>query len=187
MIEAIELSSIRLGRTALDQVSFDVYPGQVTALVGTAGSGKSTVLRMMAELEPCRGRTLYDGRPYHALHPAIREVGLALDPGALHPRRSVAGHLALDRAAGGVPKARIADVLEIAGLSVQSAAKCGRLDASQRQRLAIAAALLGDPAALLLDEPRGLDEHGMAWFHALLRAYVARASLRWSPPKCPRP
>ena len=174
MIEAIELSSIRRGRTALDQVSFDVYPGQVTALVGTAGSGKSTVLRMMAELEPCRGRTLYDGRPYHALHPAIREVGLALDPGALHPRRSVAGHLALYCAAGGVPKARIADVLEIAGLSVQSAAKCGRLDASQRQRLAIAAALLGDPAALLLDEPRGLDEHGMAWFHALLRAYAAQ-------------
>ena len=174
MIEAIELSSVRRGRTALEQVSFDVYPGQVTALVGAAGSGKSTVLRMMAELEPCRGRTLYDGRPYHALHPAIREVGLALDPGALHPHRTVAGHLALYCAAGGVPKSRIADVLEIGGLSVHSTAKCSRLDASQRQRLVIAAALLGDPAALLLDEPYGLDEHGMAWFHALLRAYASQ-------------
>jgi ABC-type multidrug transport system ATPase subunit len=174
VIEAIELSSVRRGRTALEQVSFDVYPGQVTALVGAAGSGKSTVLRMMAELEPCRGRTLYDGRPYHALHPAIREVGLALDPGALHPHRTVAGHLALYCAAGGVSKSRIADVLEIGGLSVHSTAKCSRLDASQRQRLVIAAALLGDPAALLLDEPHGLDEHGMAWFHALLRAYASQ-------------
>jgi ABC-type multidrug transport system ATPase subunit len=174
LIEAIELSSTRRGRTTLEQVSFDVYPGQVTALVGASGSGKSTVLRMMAGLEPGRGRTLYDGRPYHALRPAIREVGLALDPDALHPHRTVAGHLALYGAAGGVPRARVADVLEITGLSVQSAAKCGRLDASQRQRLVIAAALLGDPAALLLDEPRGLDEHGMAWFHALLRAYAAQ-------------
>ncbi|NUP52706.1 MAG: ATP-binding cassette domain-containing protein [Catenulispora sp.] len=178
MIEAIELTSTRRSRGPgggpVAQVSFDVYPGQVTALLGAAGAGKSTVLRMMAELEPGAGRTLFSGRPYHALRPAVREVGLALNPDAVHPGRTVQAHLQLYSAAGGVPKARIAEVLEVAGLSTQAAVRCGRLDAGQRQRLAIAAALLGDPSALILDEPHALDSHGMSWFHALIRAYAAQ-------------
>jgi ABC-2 type transport system ATP-binding protein len=179
VIEAIDLTSSRRGRSGsgpvvVDHVSFDVYPGQVTALLGAPGSGKSTVLRMMAEQEPAKGRTLFGGRPYHALRPAVREVGLALDPDALHPGRTVQSHLRLYSAAGGVPKARIAEVLEIAGLTMHAHIRCGRLDPGQRQRLAIAAALLGDPSALLLDEPRTLDAHGMTWFHALIRAYAAQ-------------
>ena len=118
VIEAIELTSARAGRgprrgprpTMVDQVSFDVYPGQVTALLGPQGSGKSAVLRLMAELEPGRGRTLYGGRPYHSLRPAVREVGLALDARAMHPGRTAAAHLALYTSAGGVSKARIGEV-----------------------------------------------------------------------------
>jgi ABC-type multidrug transport system ATPase subunit len=177
VIEAIELTSTRRSRGPggpVDKVSFDVYPGQVTALLGAPGSGKSTVLRMMAELEPVDGRTLFGGRPYRALRPAVREVGLALNPDAVHPGRTVQAHLQLYSAAGGVPKARIAEVLDVAGLSTQATLRCGRLDAGQRQRLAIAAALLGDPSALILDEPHALDAHGRAWFHALIRAYAAQ-------------
>ena len=187
MIEAIELTSIRRSRGAgsaggegsagggpVEKVSFDVYPGQVTALLGAPGAGKSTVLRLMVELEPGTGRTLFGGRPYHALRPAVREVGLALNPDALHPGRTVQSHLGLYSAAGGVAKARIAEVLEVAGLSAHGSVRCGQLDPGQRQRLAIAAALLGDPSALILDEPRALDEHGVSWFHALIRAYAAQ-------------
>ncbi|MFL6113757.1 MAG: ATP-binding cassette domain-containing protein [Catenulispora sp.] len=179
MIEAIELTSTRRSRGPgagpVADVSFDVYPGQVTALLGAPGAGKSTVLRMMVELEPAGGgRTLFGGRPFHALRPAVREVGLALNPDALHPGRTVQAHLQLYSAAGGVPKGRIAEVLEIAGLSTQATARCGRLDPGRRQRLAIAAALLGDPAALILDEPHALDSRGMSWFHALIRAYAAQ-------------
>src|SRR5579859_3805072 len=118
----------------VDQVSFDVYPGQVTALLGPQGSGKSAVLRLMAELEPGKGRTLFGGRPYHALRPAVREVGLALDADAYHPGRTVHAHLGLFAAAGGVPKARAGEVLEVAGLTSQAAVRCGRLDPSQRRR-----------------------------------------------------
>jgi ABC-type multidrug transport system ATPase subunit len=178
VIEAIELTSTRRSRGArggpVEKVSFDVYPGQVTALLGASGTGKSTVLRMMVELEPGGGRTLFGGRPFHALRPAIREVGLALNPGAVHPGRTVQAHLQLYSAAGGVPKGRVAEVLEVAGLSTQATVRCGRLDPGQRQRLSIAAALLGDPAALILDEPHALDDHGMSWFHALIRAYAAQ-------------
>jgi len=179
VIEAIELTSRSRGRSGtgravVDHVSFDVYPGQVTALLGAPGAGKSTVLRMMAEQEPTSGRTLYGGRPYRALRPAVREVGLALDPDALHPGRTVQNHLRLYSAAGGVPRARVGEVLEIAGLTLQTHVRCGRLDSGQRQRLAIAAALLGDPSALILDEPHALDTHGMTWFHALIRAYAAQ-------------
>jgi ABC-type multidrug transport system ATPase subunit len=178
VIEAIELTSTRRSRGAdggpVQGISFDVYPGQVTALLGAPGTGKSTVLRLMAELEPGAGRTLFGGRPYRALRPAVREVGLALNPDAVHPGRTVQAHLQLYAAGGGVPKPRIAEVLEVAGLSTQATVRCGRLDPGQRQRLAIAAALLGDPAALILDEPHALDTHGMSWFHALIRAYAAQ-------------
>ncbi|WP_194895777.1 ATP-binding cassette domain-containing protein [Catenulispora pinisilvae] len=178
MIEAIELTSTRRSRGAgggpVEKVSFDVYPGQVTALLGAPGTGKSTVLRLMVELEAGGGRTLFGGRPYRALRPAVREVGLALNPDAVHPGRTVQAHLQLYSAGGGVPKSRVAEVLEVAGLSTQATVRCGRLDPGQRQRLAIAAALLGDPAALILDEPRALDSHGMSWFHALIRAYAAQ-------------
>jgi ABC-type multidrug transport system ATPase subunit len=178
VIEAIELTSTCRSRGAgggpVEKVSFDVYPGQVTALLGAPGAGKSTVLRLMVELEPGGGRTLFGGRPYRALRPAVREVGLALNPDAVHPGRTVQAHLQLYAAGGGVPKPRVAEVLEVAGLSTQATVRCGRLDAGQRQRLAIAAALLGDPAALILDEPHALDSHGMSWFHALIRAYAAQ-------------
>jgi ABC-type multidrug transport system ATPase subunit len=178
VIEAIELTSTRRSRHAVggpvENVSFDVYPGQVTALLGAPGTGKSTVLRLMVEIEPGGGRTLFGGRPYRALKPAVREVGLALNPDAVHPGRTVQAHLQLYAAAGGVPKPRVAEVLEVAGLSTQATVRCGRLDPGQRQRLSIAAALIGDPAALILDEPHALDTHGMSWFHALIRAYAAQ-------------
>lgn len=178
MIEAIELTSTRRSRHAVggpvENVSFDVYPGQVTALLGASGAGKSTVLRLMVDLEPGGGRTLFGGRPYRVLRPAVREVGLALNPDALHPGRTVQAHLQLYAAAGGVPKPRVAEVLEVAGLSTQATVRCGRLDPGQRQRLSIAAALIGDPAALILDEPHALDTHGMSWFHSLIRAYAAQ-------------
>ena len=125
MIEAIELTSRGRGRSGagprpvVNHVSFDVYPGQVTALLGAPGVGKSSVLRMMTQQEPAKGRTLFGGRPYRALRPAVREVGLALDPDALHPGRTVrqsgigvkSDHIANCRSTGcqcpGIQKARV--------------------------------------------------------------------------------
>lgn len=180
VIEAIELSMRRHGRQLLDAVSFQVRPGQVTGLLGLPGSGKTTLLRRMLQLDPGGGRTLYNGRPFRALPYPMRSVGAVLDPLALHPGRTVSGHLRLalsadPGAAPGGRRERIAAVLDVCGLTDQARTRIAELTEGMTARLAIAQALLGDPEVLLLDEPdRGLEPEGQAWLTALLRAYATQ-------------
>jgi ABC-type multidrug transport system ATPase subunit len=180
VIEAIELTTRRHGRKVLDEVGFQVRPGQVTGLLGLPGSGKTTVLRRMLQLEPGGGRTFYDGRAFRALPHPIREVGVVLDPLAVNPGRTAAGHLKLalsadPGAAPGGRRERIAAVLDVCGLGDQARTRICELTEGMTVRLALAQALLGDPQALLLDEPEyGLEPEGLAWLDAMLRAYAAQ-------------
>jgi ABC-2 type transport system ATP-binding protein len=181
VIEAIELTTRRRrGRRALEAVSFQVRPGQVTGLLGLPGSGKTAVLRRMLQLERGGGRTLYDGRPFRSLTYPIRSVGVLLDPLAVHPGRTVAGHLRLalsadPEAASAGPRERIEAVLDVVGLTDQARSRIFELTEGMTVRLGLAQALLGDPQALLLDEPEyGLEPEGRPWLAALLRAYAAQ-------------
>lgn len=180
MIEAIELTTRRRRRRALEAVSFQVRPGQVTGLLGLPGSGKTAVLRRMLQLERGGGRTLYDGRPFRSLAYPMRSVGVLLDPLAVHPGRTVVGHLRLalsadPEAAPGGLRERIEAVLDVVGLTDQARARIFELTEGMTVRLGIAQALLGDPQALLLDEPEcGLEAEGRPWLSALLRAYAAQ-------------
>ncbi len=180
VIEAIELTTRRRRRRALEAVSFQVRPGQVTGLLGLPGSGKTSVLRRMLQLERGGGRTLYDGRPFRSLVYPMRSVGVLLDPLAVHPGRTVAGHLRLalsadPEAAPGGRRERIEAVLDVVGLTDQARTRIFELTEGMTMRLGIAQALLGDPQALLLDEPEcGLEAEGRPWLAALLRAYAAQ-------------
>jgi ABC-2 type transport system ATP-binding protein len=180
VIEAIELSSRRRGRRALEAVSFQVRPGQVTGLLGLPGSGKTAVLRRMLHIDRGGGRALYDGRPFRSLAYPMRSVGVLLDPLAVHPGRTVAGHLRLalsadPGAAPGGRRERIDAVLDVVGLTDQARTRIFELTEGMTVRLGLAQALLGDPQALLLDEPDyGLEPEGRPWLAALVRAYAAQ-------------
>ena len=180
VIEVIELSARRHGQQVLEGVSFQVRPGQVTGLLGLPGAGKTAVLRRMVQLDPGGGRTLYDGRTFRMLRHPMRTVGAMLDPLALHPGRTVGGHLRLalsadPGAAPGGRRERIAAVLDVCGLGDQAKLRISELTEGMTVRLALAQALLGDPDVLLLDQPEfGLEPEGQAWLGALLRAYAAQ-------------
>ena len=180
MIEAIELTTCRRGRRALEAVSFQVRPGQVTGLLGLPGAGKTEVLRRMLQLDRGGGRTLYDGRPFRSLAFPMRSVGVLLDPLAVHPGRTVGGHLRLalsadPESAPAGRRERIEAVLDVVGLTDQARTRIFELTEGMTVRLGIAQALLGDPQALLLDEPEcGLEREGRPWLAALLRAYAAQ-------------
>jgi len=180
VIEAIELTARRRGRRVLDEVSFQVRPGQVTGLLGPPGAGKTTLLRRMLQLDPGGGHTLFGGRSFRSLAHPMRAVGAVLDPLALHPGRTVYGHLRLALSAdpGAAPagrRERIDAVLDVCGLTDQARTRIAELTEGMTVRLALAQALLGDPQALLLDEPDyGLEPEGQSWLNALLRAYAAQ-------------
>jgi ABC-2 type transport system ATP-binding protein len=159
------------GRTVVDDLSFTVEPGRVTGFLGPNGAGKSTTLQLMLGLVLGGGRTLFDGRPYRELANPLREVGAVLDAHAFHPRRSARDHLRMLAAAAGVADRRVDEVLDRVGLGAVAHRPAGGFSLGMAQRLAVAAALLPDPRALLLDEPaNGLDPHGVAWLRALLSA-----------------
>jgi ABC-2 type transport system ATP-binding protein len=180
VIEAIELTARRRGRRLLETVSFQVRPGQVTGLLGAPGAGKTTLLRRMLQLDPGGGQTQFGGRVFRALPHPMRTVGVVLDPLALHPGRTVSGHLRLalsadPGAAAGGRRERISAVLDVCGLTDQARTRIAELTEGMTVRLALAQALLGDPQALLLDEPdNGLEPEGQTWLTALLRAYAAQ-------------
>ncbi|MEV7188821.1 ATP-binding cassette domain-containing protein [Kitasatospora sp. NPDC093102] len=164
---------------AVLDLTFDARPGTVTALLGAEGAGKSTALRLMLELERGQGVTLFDGRPYRRLRHPEREVGVLLPgPGdaavAGHPGRKARSHLRMLAAAVGVPARRADELLEQTRLAAVAGQRLRTFSPGMHRRLALAAALLGDPGALLLDEPAdGLSPRNVEWFHSFLRSFGA--------------
>jgi ABC-2 type transport system ATP-binding protein len=175
MIEVRGLAK-RYGSTvAVDGLSFEVRPGVVTGFLGPNGAGKSTTMRLLLGLDrPDAGRALIGGRPYRQLRWPLREVGAVLEARAFHPGRSARAHLRALAAGNGIPASRVEEVLAMVGLAEAAGRRAGRFSLGMGQRLGIAAALLGDPGVLLLDEPvNGLDPEGIRWIRGLLRSLAA--------------
>jgi ABC-2 type transport system ATP-binding protein len=175
----IDVSGLRkrFGRTiALDGMSFTVQPGQVTGFVGPNGAGKSTTMRVILGLDaPDEGRALIGGRSYRSLRRPLCQVGSLLDAAALQPSRSGRNHLLWLAHSQGLGARRVDAVLAQAGLQPVARRRAGGFSLGMRQRLGIAAALLGDPPALLLDEPfNGMDPEGIVWVRGFLRSLAAQ-------------
>ncbi len=176
MIEARNLTR-RYGSTvAVDALSFDVRPGSVTGFLGPNGSGKSTTMRLILGLERSdTGEVRIGGRRYRELRWPLREVGAMLEAKAFHPGRSARSHLAALAAGNGISRGRVDEVLDLVGLTDVAGRRAGKFSLGMGQRLGVAAALLGDPAVLLLDEPvNGLDPEGVRWIRGLLKSLAAQ-------------
>jgi ABC-2 type transport system ATP-binding protein len=160
---------------AVNDLSFDVHPGLVTGFLGPNGAGKSTTLRAILGLvAPTAGTATVLGKPYEDLDEPARAVGAVLETQSFNPLRSGRNHLRVLAAASGIPDARVDEVLEQVGLAAAARRHAGTYSLGMRQRLALGAALLGDPRVLILDEPtNGLDPQGIRWLRDLLRALAA--------------
>ncbi|HSU48217.1 MAG TPA: ABC transporter ATP-binding protein [Arthrobacter sp.] len=174
MIEANGLTKVYGAKTAVAGVSFTVRAGQVTGFLGPNGAGKSTTMRMIMGLDrPTSGSVTVNGLPYVQHKAPLREVGALLDAKAVHTSRSAYNHLLAMAATHSIPKARVHEVIEMTGLDAVARKKAGGFSLGMGQRLGIAAALLGDPQTLILDEPvNGLDPEGVVWVRNLVR-YLA--------------
>jgi ABC-2 type transport system ATP-binding protein len=175
MIEARGLSK-RYGATvAVDTLTFNVRSSMVTGFLGPNGSGKSTTMRLILGLDaPDAGQVRIGGRRYRDLRWPLREVGALLEARAFHPGRSARAHLRALAASNAIPRARVEEVLGLVGLADAAGRRAGTFSLGMAQRLGIAAALLGDPQVLLLDEPvNGLDPEGIRWVRGLLRSLAA--------------
>ncbi|MDC2949004.1 ATP-binding cassette domain-containing protein [Streptomyces heilongjiangensis] len=177
MIQAIGLTSPPRKELppAVDDVSFEAHPGHVTALLGMPGAGRTTVLRLMLELQKGRGITYFRGRPLHRVAHPDREVGVLLGEVPGHPARTVRGHLRMLCAAAGLPARRADEVLEVVGLVSLREARLSTLSRGMDRRLGLACALLTDPHTLVLDEPvHGLSVREARWLHGILRAHATQ-------------
>ncbi|MEH0927055.1 ABC transporter ATP-binding protein [Micromonospora sp. CPCC 205558] len=172
---AIEVRGLRKryrSTVAVDDLSFTVEPGIVTGFVGPNGAGKSTTMRIILGLDAADGGTaLVGGRPYRRLARPLRTVGALLDASAVHPGRSARNHLLWLAQSNAIPRRRVDEVLDLAGLATVGKRTVGGFSLGMRQRLGIAAALIGDPAVVIFDEPiNGLDIEGIQWIRGLLRS-----------------
>ena len=160
--------------TAVDDLSFSLAPGAVTGFVGANGAGKSTTLRMLLGLtRPTSGTATIDGKKYADLPDPIRSVGALTDPDVFHPGRSGRNALRVLAQASRIPMDRVDELLELVDLLPAAGRRVGSYSTGMRQRLGLAAALLGDPATLILDEPsNGLDPRGISWLRGLLRRFA---------------
>jgi ABC-2 type transport system ATP-binding protein len=179
MEATIEVDGLRkrFGTTlALDGMSFTVQPGQVTGFVGPNGAGKSTTMRVILGLDTAdEGTALIDGAPYASLRHPLSHVGALLDAAALQPSRTARNHLLWLAHSQGLTGTRVDEVIEQAGLQTAAKRKAGGYSLGMRQRLGIAAALLGDPSVLIMDEPfNGMDPEGIVWIRGFLRALAAQ-------------
>ncbi|GHA98480.1 ABC transporter ATP-binding protein [Streptomyces termitum] len=176
MIEVRNLTKRYGAKTAVDDLSFTVAPGKVTGFLGPNGAGKSTTLRMVLGLdEPTSGRATVCGVPYRDLARPLTRVGALLDTGGAHPGRTARDHLRVLAASHGLPAGRADEVLEQVGLAGAARQRVRGLSLGMGRRLGVAAALLGDPEVLVLDEPvNGLDPEGVRWIRELMRALAAR-------------
>ena len=163
------------GRAAVDDLSFDVRPRAITGFLGPNGAGKTTTLRMVLGLaRPTAGEAQIFGRPYGRLDDPARTVGASLEVSGFHPGRSGRDHLRSLAALAGLPASRVGEVLALVELEQAAKRRAGKYSMGMRQRLALAAALLGDPEVLVLDEPaNGLDPGGIRWLRDFLRAKAA--------------
>ena len=167
----------RYGATrALDGMSVAVHPGLVTGFVGPNGAGKSTTMRVILGLDAVdEGTALIEGKPYHSLRHPLSHVGSLLDAAALHPSRSARNHLLWLAYSQGLAARRVDQVLEQVGLTSAARRKAGGYSLGMCQRLGIAAALLGDPPIIMLDEPfNGMDPEGIIWVRGFLRSLAAQ-------------
>jgi ABC-2 type transport system ATP-binding protein len=175
MIEARGLTKRYGDKLAVDDLTFTVRPGVVTGFLGPNGAGKSTTMRMILGLDaPTRGSVTVNGRPYreHAAPP--REVGALLDARSVLPGRSARNHLLALAQTSGIPRSRVDEVVEAVGLESVARRRAGGFSLGMGQRLGIAAALLGDPRTVILDEPvNGLDTEGIRWIRSLLQSLAA--------------
>jgi ABC-2 type transport system ATP-binding protein len=175
MIEATSLTKRYGPKTAVDAVDFAVRPGQVTGFLGPNGAGKSTTMRMIVGLDrPTAGRVTVNGKPYAEHRAPLREVGALLDAKAVHTGRSARNHLRAIAATHGIRRTRVDEVIDLTGLRSVAGKRVGGFSLGMGQRLGLAAALLGDPATLILDEPvNGLDPEGVLWVRGFVRQFAA--------------
>lgn len=173
MIETSHLTKKYRKKIAVDDISFRVDTGKVTGFLGPNGAGKSTTMRLMLGLDSGGGLTTFDGKNLHEYTQPSKIVGILLEAKAFHPTRSARQHLRILADAGGISYSRVDEALDIVGLSDVARKKPGKFSLGMSQRLGIAAAILGKPKYLLLDEPaNGLDPEGIAWLRQFIKDYA---------------
>ncbi|MDX6264233.1 MAG: type transport system ATP-binding protein [Kribbellaceae bacterium] len=175
MIEAHQLTKRYGETTAVDRLDFTVHPGSVTGFLGPNGAGKSTTMRMIVGLDaPTSGSVIVNGRRYADHTAPLQEVGALLEAKSIHPGRSAFDHLMAQAYTHGIPRRRVDEVIEMTGLQTVAKKRAGAFSLGMGQRLGIAAALLGDPLTVMLDEPvNGLDPEGVLWIRNLLTGLAA--------------
>jgi ABC-2 type transport system ATP-binding protein len=175
MIEARDLTKDYGEKRAVDGLSFTVQPGIVTGFLGPNGSGKSTTMRLILGLDaPTRGDVTVNGRHYRDHAAPLHEVGALLEARSVHTGRSAYNHLLALAQTHGIPKRRVAELIDLVGLHEVARKRTGQFSLGMGQRLGIAAALLGDPKTVMLDEPvNGLDPEGIHWIRNLLKGLAA--------------
>jgi ABC-2 type transport system ATP-binding protein len=175
MIEARNLTKRYGEKTAVDDLSFTVKPGIITGFLGPNGSGKSTTMRLIIGLDaPSGGDVTVDGRRYRDYQAPLHEVGVLLEARSVHTGRSAYHHLLALAQTHGIPRSRVQELISLVGLDEVAHKRAGQFSLGMGQRLGIAAALLGDPEVLILDEPiNGLDPEGIRWIRDLLKGLAA--------------
>ena len=177
MIKAEHLTKRYRKKIAVDDISFEIQTGKVTGFLGPNGAGKSTTMRLMLGLDNGGGNTTFDGKKLHEYAQPSKAIGILLEAKAFHPTRTAKRHLKVLAAAGGISDKRVDEVLELVGLSEVAKKKPGKFSLGMSQRLGIAAAILGEPKYLMLDEPaNGLDPEGIAWLRQFLKDYAAKGN-----------
>jgi ABC-2 type transport system ATP-binding protein len=175
MIKVQNLTKKYGEKLAVDDLSFQVKSGKVTGFLGPNGAGKSTTMRLMLGLDRGKGQTTYGGKQLNEYAQPSKVVGILLEAKAYHPTRTAKNHLKILAIEGNISLKRVDEVLDIVGLTEVAKSKPGKFSLGMSQRLGIAAAILGDPRYLILDEPaNGLDPEGIAWLRQFLRDYAAR-------------
>jgi ABC-2 type transport system ATP-binding protein len=173
MIKSTDLTKRYGKKLAVDHISFNIETGKVTGFLGPNGAGKSTTMRLMLGLDNGEGSTTYDGKRLYDYELPSKVVGILLEMKAFHPTRTPRNHLKILATAGNIPLQRVDEVLEIVGLQEQAKKRPGKFSLGMSQRLGLAAAILGNPKYLLLDEPaNGLDPEGIVWLREFLKAYA---------------
>lgn len=177
MIKAEHLTKRYRKKLAVDDISFEVETGKVTGFLGPNGAGKSTTMRLMLGLDNGAGNTTFDGKKLHEYTKPSQQIGILLEAKAFHPTRTARNHLKVLAAASSVADSRVNEVLEIVGLHEVADKRPGKFSLGMSQRLGIAAAILGKPKYLMLDEPaNGLDPEGIAWLRNFIKDYASQGN-----------